>query len=73
MIDPEWALRRINDGVTKVFDDLIKRPGYLDQYVHYYGDVPKGEKFPVLRSSDPNMPKPWEPGFEEYQRNQTPG
>ncbi len=70
VIDPEWALRRINDGVTVVFDDLIKRSGYLDQYMHYYGDVPKGEKFPVLRSSDPNMPKPWEPGFEAYQRGE---
>lgn len=70
VIDPEWALRRINDGVTKVFDELIQRPGYLDQYSHYYGDVPKGEKFPVIRSSDPNMPKPWEPGFEAYQRGE---
>lgn len=70
VIDPEWALRRINDGVTRVFDELIQRPGFLDQYTHYYGDVPKGEKFPVLRSSDPNMPKPWEPGFEAYQRGE---
>jgi hypothetical protein len=64
VIDPEWALRRINDNVTKVFDELIQRPGYLDQFVHYFGDVPRGERFPVVRSSNPEMPKPWEPGFE---------
>lgn len=66
VIDPEWALRRVNDNVAKVFEELIARSGYLDQYAHYNGEVPKGERFPVVRSSDPNMPKPWEPGFEEY-------
>lgn len=66
VIDPEWALRRVNDNVAKVFEELIGRSGYLDQYMHYNGEVPKGEKFPVVRASDPQMPKPWEPGFEEY-------
>lgn len=52
VIDPEWALRRVNDGVTRVFEDLINRPGYLDEFAHYFGEVPRGEKFPLIRSSD---------------------
>lgn len=66
VIDPEWALRRVNDNVAKVFEELIGRSGYLDQYMHYNGEVPKGEKFPVVRASHPEMPKPWEPGFENH-------
>ena len=51
VIDPEWALRRIKDNVGKVFDDIITRPGLIDEYAHYNGDVPRGEQFPVVRKS----------------------
>lgn len=56
VVDAEWALRRVGDGPLRVFEDISQRPGYIDEFVHYNGDVPFGQPLPVVRRSTTSIP-----------------